>query len=59
MFTLNPLIIKGITTSLSFSVIFVDTPSNINMLSHSVTPIANKSLNTLAHAILPRKHKIL
>ena len=39
--------------SLSFSVILVETPINISMLSHSVTPIAYKSLKTLAAAILP------
>ena len=39
----------------SFSVILVDTASNINMLSHSVTPMAYKSLKTLAQAILPTK----
>jgi len=44
---------SGTTTSLSFSVIFVDTPRSINMLSHSVTPIAYKSLSTLEHAIFP------
>lgn len=51
--SLKPLIINGTTTSRSFSVIFVLTPSNMSMLSHSVTPIAYKSLRTLAHAILP------
>lgn len=39
--------------SLSFSVILVETPINISMLSHSVTPMAYKSLKTLAAAILP------
>ncbi|CAK9814757.1 hypothetical protein ANTPLA_LOCUS8330 [Anthophora plagiata] len=53
--SLNPLMIKGTTTSRSFSVIFVLTPSNINMLSHSVTPMAYRSLITFAQAILPGK----
>merc|ERR1719470_649217 len=48
--SLKPLIIRGTTTSRSFSVILVETANNINMLSHSVTPIAYKSLNTLAQA---------
>merc|ERR1719412_1315941 len=51
--SLNPLIIKGMTTSRSFSVILVDTAKSINMLSHSVTPMAYKSLKTLAQAIFP------
>merc|ERR1719189_2393367 len=51
--SLNPLMMSGTTTSLSFSVILVDTASNINMLSHSVTPMAYRSESTLAHAILP------
>merc|ERR1712110_1388675 len=38
--SLKPLIIRGTTTSRSFSVILVDTANNINMLSHSVTPMA-------------------
>merc|ERR1711997_871454 len=51
--SLKPLIIRGTTTSRSFSVILVDTANNINMLSHSVTPMAYKSLRTFAQAILP------
>lgn len=38
---------------LTFSDSLLLTPSNINMLSHSVTPIAYRSLKTLAHATLP------
>lgn len=38
---------------LTFSDSLLLTPNNINMLSHSVTPIAYRSLRTLAHAILP------
>lgn len=53
--SLKPLIISGMTTSRSFSVILVETASNINMLSHSVTPMAYKSERTLAQAILPGK----
>ena len=41
----------------SFSVILVDTANNINM-SHSVTPMAYRSLKTLAQAILLIFHKI-
>ena len=51
--SLNPRIISGITTSRSFSVILVEMANSINMLSHSVTPIAYTSLRTLAAAILP------
>lgn len=42
---------------LTFSDSLLLTPSNINMLSHSVTPIAYRSLKTLAHAILPWEGK--
>ena len=51
--SLNPRIISGTITSRSFSVIFVDTANSISILSHSVTPIAYRSLKTLAQAILP------
>ena len=51
--TLNPLMMRGTTTSLSFSVILVETANNMSMLSHSVTPMAYKSERTLAQAILP------
>lgn len=51
--TLKPRIMSGITISRSFSVILVEIPTNISMLSHSVTPMAYKSLNTLAAAIFP------
>uniref|UniRef100_A0A2M4CB85 Putative secreted protein n=1 Tax=Anopheles marajoara TaxID=58244 RepID=A0A2M4CB85_9DIPT len=51
--SLKPRIINGMTTSRSFSCIFVLTASSISMLSHSVTPIAYKSLSTFAHVILP------
>jgi hypothetical protein len=44
---------SGTTTSLSFSVILVETAKSMSMLSHSVTPMAYRSLNTLAQAILP------
>lgn len=54
--SLKPLMISGTTTSLSFSVILVLTPNNISILSHSVTPIAYKSLMTFAHAILPKNN---
>lgn len=37
----------------TFSDILLLTPRSINMLSHSVTPIAYRSLKTLAQAILP------
>lgn len=43
----------------TFSVILLLTPRSINMLSHSVTPIAYRSLSTLAQAILPYKIKVL
>ena len=43
----------GVTTSFSLLVIFTLTPSNISILSHSLTPMAYKSLSTLAQAILP------
>lgn len=39
----------------TFSDILLLTPRSINMLSHSVTPIAYRSLKTLAQAILPCK----
>ena len=55
--SLNPLIMSGMTTSRSFSVILVDTASSMSMLSHSVTPMAYKSERTLAQAILPRLDK--
>lgn len=51
--SLNPFIRRGTTISLSFWLSLLDTPSNISILSHSVTPIAYKSLNTFAHVILP------
>lgn len=44
---------------LTFSDILLLTPRSINMLSHSVTPMAYRSLRTLAHAILPYKAQIL
>lgn len=39
----------------TFSDILLLTPRSINMLSHSVTPMAYRSLKTLAQAILPCK----
>lgn len=51
--TLNPLIIIGTTISRSVSVILLLTPNSINMLSQSVTPMAYRSLKTLAHVIFP------
>ena len=56
--TLNPLIMRGTTTSRSFSLIFWLTASSISMLSHSVTPMAYRSLSTLAQAILPWVHTL-
>ena len=53
--SLKPRIIKGTTTSRSFSVILVETAKSISMLSHSVTPMAQRSLKTLAQAIFPEK----
>ena len=53
--TLNPFIINGTTASRSFSVIFIDTPRIISMLSQSVTPRAQRSLSTFEHAILPEQ----
>lgn len=43
----------------TFSVILLLTPRSINMLSHSVTPMAYRSLSTLAQAILPYKIQVL
>jgi hypothetical protein len=48
---------RGMTTSLSFSVILVETASSMSMLSHSVTPIAYRSDSTFAQAIFPYKQK--
>lgn len=50
---------SGTTTSRSFSVIFVETANSINMLSHSVTPMAYKSLSTLAQAIFPKNQELI
>lgn len=44
---------------LTFSDILLLTPRSINMLSHSVTPMAYRSLRTLAQAILPYETNIL
>lgn len=57
--TLNPRIIMGTTMSRSFSDILLLTPSSISMLSVSVTPIAYRSLRTLAHDILPYRNPII
>lgn len=46
---------KQIQKERTFSDILLLTPRSISMLSHSVTPIAYKSLKTLAQAILPCK----
>lgn len=53
--------VKNATTDmpLTFSDILLLTPRSINMLSHSVTPMAYRSLRTLAQAILPYKIEIL
>ena len=53
--SLKPRIINGTTTSRSFSVILVETAKSISILSHSVTPMAYRSLKTLAQAIFPEK----
>lgn len=45
-------------TSLTFSDILLLTPRSINMLSQSVTPMAYRSLKTLAHAIRPYQTEI-
>lgn len=57
--TLNPRIIMGTTMSRSFSDILLLTPSSISMLSVSVTPIAYRSLRTLAHDIFPYRNPII
>ncbi len=44
---------KGFFLCLTFSVSLLLTPRSISMLSHSVTPMAYRSLSTLAQAILP------
>lgn len=56
--TLNPRIIMGTTMSRSFSDILLLTPRSISMLSVSVTPIAYRSLRTLAHDIFPYRNQI-
>ena len=52
--SLNPLIMRGMTTSRSFSVILVETAKSMSILSHSVTPMAYRSERTLAQAIFPK-----
>ena len=49
----NPCMTRGVTTSLCLRVSCSLTPSSISMLSHSVTPMAYRSLSTFAEAILP------
>ena len=44
---------RGVTTWRSFGLSCSLTPSNISILSHSLTPMAYRSLRTLAQAILP------
>lgn len=49
----NPWINNGVTISVCFLLNFTVIPRSINMLSHLVTPIAYRSLSTLAQAIFP------
>ena len=55
--SLKPLIMSGMTMSRSCSDMREEQAISISMLSHSVTPIAYRSLRTLQQAILPGKKR--